>query len=63
MKPFKIQSSCVSLKSFLNLLSDDFLNASFWSREGKIWLSKAFTKIFLKDIKDLKKLQIWTLNS
>ncbi len=45
VKPFKIQSSCVSLKSFLEfLLSDDFLNASFWSKEGKYGFLKAFTK-------------------
>ncbi len=53
VKPFKIQSSCVSLKSFFKfLLSDDFFNASFWSNEGKIWLTTNFyKKSFYKNIK------------
>ena len=53
LKPFKIQSSCVSLKSFFEfLLSDDFFNASFWSNEGKIWLTTNFyKKSFYRNIK------------
>ena len=59
VKPFKIQSSFVSLKSFLEfLLSDDFFNASFWSNEGQIWLTtnfykKSFYKIIKKEFKKI----------
>ncbi len=64
IKPFKIQSSCVNLKSFFEfLLSDDFFNASFWSTEGKKWLTTNFyKKSFYRNIKkEFKK--ITDLNS
>ena len=44
VKPFKIQSSCVSLKKFLEfLLSDDFLNLAL-VKEEKYGFLQAFTK-------------------